>query len=65
MPKGTKSSKQNKKIISLVIGSLGIIIFWRGIWTVADYTPIIENPVVSIILGLILLIISHQWYREL
>ena len=60
-----KAKKKTKKAILLLIGALGIILFWRGIWTLADYSPIIQNPSVSIIIGVILLVISHQWYREM
>ncbi len=60
-----KSNKKRKQAFYVILGALGIILFWRGIWTVADYSPIIENPVVSIALGLILLVVSHQWYKEL
>lgn len=60
-----KSNKKRKQALYIVLGSLGIILFWRGIWSLADISPVLENPIVSIIIGAIILIISHQWYREL
>ena len=35
----------------------GIILFWRGLWRVADITPILQNSFVSIIVGAILLLL--------
>jgi spore maturation protein SpmA len=64
MPRKHKKEKA-KKAILLLVGALGIIVFWRGIWSLADNLPVIEDPFISIIIGVILLVISHQWYREL
>lgn len=63
MPKS--HSKDGKHAFLLVAGALGVILFWRGIWSLADATPIIENPWVSLFVGLFLLVVSHQFYREI
>lgn len=34
----------------------GIILFWRGIWHVADSTPFLQNSFVSVVVGAILLL---------
>lgn len=60
-----KEKKRLKRAILLLIGAMGIIVFWRGVWTLADTTPVIKDPFVSVTIGVILLLISHQWYREL
>jgi spore maturation protein SpmA len=64
MPKA-RNKKKTMKAILLLVGALGIILFWRGIWTFADQAHIIQDPLISVVIGVILLIISHQWYREL
>lgn len=47
------------------MGAAGVILFWRGVWALADITPVIEQPLVSMVLGAVILFVSHQWYREL
>ncbi|OGJ52114.1 hypothetical protein A2335_01295 [Candidatus Peregrinibacteria bacterium RIFOXYB2_FULL_32_7] len=40
------------------IGGIGMIVFWRGIWDLTYIIPIIQNPIGSILLGLILMAIT-------
>ena len=63
MPKSR--GKIGRNAFLLVTGSIGVILFWRGVWALADGTPILENPWVSLFLGLVILVLSHQFYREL
>ena len=53
------------KMFRAIVAGVGIILFWRGIWHLADVTPIISNPLVSITLGLILLVVSGLLMKEL
>lgn len=45
-------------IVYAFIAGTGVILVWRGIWHTADVTPILENGIVSIIVGSILLLIT-------
>ena len=40
------------------IGGIGIVLFWRGVWHIADETPFLRHPFVSIITGSIILLIT-------
>lgn len=59
-----KVTKRDKDYLLLLIGGSGIILFWRGIWHLADVTPIVENPFVSLFLGLLILTITGFIWRE-
>lgn len=50
-------------LISLVF-ALGIILFWRGVWHIADITPILRNEFVSFFIGLLILTLSGLIYHE-
>lgn len=54
----------HKAFFSLV-GVVGIIAIWRGIWTYLDYTPLINHPFISIIIGIFLAIISGVFFKLL
>ncbi len=53
------------KVLRAIIAGVGIILFWRGVWDLADVTPIIQNDFVSIGVGLVLLAISGLLMKEL
>ncbi|MFZ1987464.1 MAG: hypothetical protein WAV21_00300 [Minisyncoccia bacterium] len=42
-------------IIYALIGAVGIILVWKGIWETAEYFPILFGPV-SILLGVLILL---------
>src|SRR3989338_3920542 len=69
MPIPNKRKQQRKKhrvpLARILIGAIGIILLWRGVWDFVRDVPIIEDPIVSIVIGLLLLYISHEYYREL
>jgi hypothetical protein len=44
-----------KPLIYALIGGIGVILFWRGIWHTADDIPFLTGPV-SALLGLIILL---------
>ncbi len=44
-----------------LLGAIGIIIFWRGIWEGASYIPFIENLWISLLVGFI--IITYTAYK--
>lgn len=44
-------------ILYAFLTGTGMILFWRGVWHTADATPILENSIVSMIVGSILLLL--------
>ncbi len=44
-------------ILYALIGGIGIVFFWRGIWLTADIFPFLNGPI-SIIISLVLLLIT-------
>ncbi len=49
---------RRRPFIYAILGGTGVILFWRGVWELADRTPIISNPVVSIFVGLGILAVT-------
>lgn len=43
------------KLIYGLTSIISIVLIWRGVWHLADSTPGISNPIVSILLGLFIL----------
>lgn len=39
-----------------LLGAIGTVLFWRGVWMIADVTPIIKDPYVSFFLSVIILL---------
>ena len=44
-------------IVYTLIGAIGIVLFWRGVWMVADAIPFLTGPV-SLILSIGILLIT-------
>lgn len=44
-------------IIYAIIGGVGIVLFWKGVWETAEYFPILHGPG-SITLGVAILLVS-------
>jgi hypothetical protein len=53
-----------KRYFQVLVYLTGIIIFWRGLWDLAAQTPYIENPYVSMVVGLLILTLSGYIYYE-
>ncbi len=45
-------------ILYALIGGIGIVLFWRGIWHTADELPFISNSWVSIVIGSVILLLT-------
>lgn len=43
------------KLIYGLTSIVSIVLIWRGVWHLADLTPGISNPIISILLGLFIL----------
>ena len=44
-------------IVYSIIGAVGIVLFWKGVWETADIFPILFGPS-SILLGLVILLLT-------
>jgi len=53
------------KVVRALLAGVGIILFWRGVWGLADAVPIVSNELVSILLGVALLALSGLLMKEL
>lgn len=51
---GVRSTLSHYPIFYASLGGVGVILFWRGVWGVADILEI--DPIISIVLGLLILL---------
>jgi hypothetical protein len=60
--------KNNHLILALIIGT-AVISVWRGIWNLLDLylypSDLVMSSIISIIVGLGILIVTHQVAKEL
>src|SRR3989344_3429055 len=54
----------DKQFLMSLLYAAAIIIFWRGIWVIADFTPVLNNGFVSFFLGLLILTLTGYIYKE-
>ena len=58
-----------EKLIRIIIIATAVVLFWRGVWGLADILLIPDNylisSIISIIIGLGLLIITHESFVDL
>jgi len=47
-----------RPILYAIMASVGTVLLWRGIWHTADVTPIIQNGLVSIVVGILILLLT-------
>ncbi len=52
-----------RKIVVSLLGTVGVVLLWRGLWLVFDLTPLVSHPFASIILGLFVLVLSGFLYK--
>lgn len=45
-------------ILYALIGGVGVVLFWRGVWHTADGIPVLNNSVVSLVTGSIILLLT-------
>ncbi len=53
-----KRLRLRHKLLFTLVGSVGVILVWRGVWSFFDTTPFLNQPVASLIIGIILVILS-------
>ncbi|MBI2668322.1 hypothetical protein HYX14_00615 [Candidatus Woesearchaeota archaeon] len=58
------SGEQIKKFAWSMLGATGIILFWRGLWEGSSFIPLLAEPWVSFVIGLVMLGFSAFIFRE-
>lgn len=53
-----KKSKRRHPILFILLAGSGLILFWRGLWVIADKTPILSHGRISLLVGLALLLLT-------
>jgi hypothetical protein len=43
-------------ILYAFIGSIGVVLCWRGVWGIADLIPVLNNPYVSLLASLLVML---------
>lgn len=61
--KNLKRFRLHHQILFTLIGIIGVILIWRGVWTLSDQNPFLQHPLVSIVLGLILVIMAGFFFK--
>ncbi|MBI2613781.1 MAG: hypothetical protein HYW62_03335 [Candidatus Levybacteria bacterium] len=51
------------RIIFTLLGTMGIVLIWRGTWNLFDKTPLLNDPLISILAGLLLVILSGIFFK--
>lgn len=57
-------TENDKQFLLSLLYAGAIILFWRGIWVIADFTPVLKNGFVSFFLGLLVLTLTGYIYKE-
>jgi len=43
-------------VVYAFVGAVGIVLFWRGVWGIADKVPLLSNPYMSLLVSVFLLL---------
>lgn len=60
--KAIKKFKFHHKALFAATVFLGLVFLWYGVWSIIDVTPILHNPYVALVLGLVLLLGTGMYY---
>ena len=53
----TRYQLSRKPVLYAFVGGVGIVLFWRGVWNIADQIPFL-TPMVSIIISIIIMLLT-------
>ncbi len=65
-PKVKKELKRFRlphKVVFSFIGVMGVVLVWRGLWNFFDATPFINQPIASLVIGIVLVVISGFLFK--
>ncbi|MEA3487271.1 MAG: hypothetical protein U9R20_06405, partial [Thermodesulfobacteriota bacterium] len=57
--------KLHHKIIYGTLVFLGVVLIWYGLWDIVGMIPILKNPYVAAMAGIILLALTGTFYKKL
>lgn len=60
-----KKLRSSHKAIFIILGLIGTISIWRGVWNLLDTSPFVSHPIASVIIGAILIALSGLFYKIL
>ncbi len=60
-----KITPKDKKFLFALLGGIGLVFFWYGAWETIYMIPIINNPLVALFIGLLILTISGIIYSQI
>lgn len=52
------NSEQIRKYCWYFVGIIGVVFFWTGVWDGVGSLPFLENPLISLVVGMVMLSIS-------
>jgi len=47
-----------------ILGVLGVVLFWAGTWDGLGSLPYLQNPLISLVVGLLILVLSGLIFKE-
>lgn len=53
---GVRNKLSRYPITYAFIGAVGVVLFWRGVWGIADSTPFLQDPYVSLLVSIVILL---------
>lgn len=53
----TRIALSHRPILYALIGGIGIVLFWKGVWETAELFPVLFGPV-SMLLGVVILLLT-------
>ena len=57
--------KLHHKIIYGALVFLGVVLIWYGVWDIVGVIPILKNPYVAAMTGIIILALTGTFYKKL
>lgn len=57
-------SEKDKHYSAALIVLTGVIFFWRGLWDILGFIPVVGNPFVSLFIGLVIITFSGVIFNE-
>mgnify|MGYP000001573173 CR=1 FL=1 len=63
MNKSKKLKRRHKALFALLV-FIGAVFLWYGMWTIVSEIPIINNPYIATVLGLIILFATGMYYEN-
>ncbi|MBI2074502.1 MAG: hypothetical protein HYT83_01550, partial [Candidatus Levybacteria bacterium] len=61
--KNLSRARLHHKLIFSLLGVIGVVLVWRGIWTLTDAIPFLNDPITSVIIGLLMVILSGFFFK--